>query len=103
MNGLTRKSNKILKTHGSKWKWKHDFPDPLGCSKDGHKSEVYNNTGLPQEAKVLYRQPNLTPKGARKEQEIKPKARRKKEIIKIKAELNNIETTTKKAQNINES
>ena len=44
-------------------KWKHDSPKPLGCSKDGHKREVYSNPGLPKEGrKVSDTQPNLTPK-----------------------------------------
>lgn len=33
--------------HGNKWKYKHNGPKPLECSKNGYKKEVYNR-GLPQ-------------------------------------------------------
>ena len=53
----------ILKVHGNKWKWKHNSPKTLGCSKSSFKREVYSNTGLPQEArKISNEQPNLAPK-----------------------------------------
>ena len=49
-----------LKIHGSKWKWQHNIPKSLGCSKGSHKRKVYSNTGLTQEARKLsYAQPNL--------------------------------------------
>ena len=38
-------------------------PKPMGCSKRSHKSQVYSNTGLPQE-EVSNTQPKLTQKGA---------------------------------------
>ena len=49
-----------------KWKWKHNGPKSLGCSKICANREVYSNTGLPQEArKISNKQPNLIPKGAK--------------------------------------
>ena len=46
-----------------KWKWKHDDPKPMGCSKSSSKREVYSNTTLPQETrKISNKKPNLTPK-----------------------------------------
>ena len=42
-------------------------PKSFGCTKGGHKREVYSNTGLPQEVRtVSSTQPNLTSKGASK-------------------------------------
>ena len=32
-----------------KWKWKHNDPKPMGCSKSSSKREVYSNKILPQE------------------------------------------------------
>ena len=53
-------------THGNNKKGKHDDPKALGCSKSGHKREVFSNIGLPEEArKFSNTQPNLTAKGAR--------------------------------------
>ena len=41
----------------------------VGYSKSSSKKEVYSNTSLPQETrKISNKQPNLTPKGTRKEQ-----------------------------------
>ena len=41
---------------------------PLVSKKNGHKREVYSNTYLPQEArKRSNKQPNFTPKGARRQ------------------------------------
>ena len=46
-----------------KWKRKHKDPKPIGCSKSSSKREVYNNTFLPQETRIISNnQPNLTAK-----------------------------------------
>ena len=88
MNGSTKK------LHGNKWKWKHNVPKSLGCSKRGYKiGEVYSNTDLPQEArKIANKQPNLEPKGVRKQtnKQTKPNTSKRKEIIKITAGINDI-------------
>ena len=58
-----RGNPKILR---DKWKWKHNEPKPIGCSKSSSKREVYSNTSLPQEIrKISSKQSNLTPKGTR--------------------------------------
>ena len=38
----------IKTTHGDKWKWKHNDPKSLGCSKSYSKREIYSNAGQPQ-------------------------------------------------------
>ena len=49
-----------------KWKWKHNDPKPMGCSKMSSKTDVNSNTILPQEIrKISSKQPNLTPKATR--------------------------------------
>ena len=49
-----------------KWKWKHNDPNPMGCSKSSSNRELYSNTILPQETlKTSNYQPNLTPKATR--------------------------------------
>ena len=49
-----------------KWKWKHNDPKPMGCSKSSSKRKVYSNTILPQETrKISNKQPNLTPKATK--------------------------------------
>ena len=59
----------------------------FGIQQKWFQSKVYSNRGLPQEArKVSNKQPNFTPKGARKIR-IKLKLSKKKEIIKIFAEI----------------
>ena len=47
---------------------------------------------LKKQEKISNKKPNLTPKGAKKEQQIKPKTSRRKEMIKFRAEINEIET-----------
>jgi len=42
----TQRGNK--KIHGDEWKWKHNNPKSLGCSKSSSKKEVDSTTGLPQ-------------------------------------------------------
>ena len=55
-------------------------PKPLGCSKDGHKREVYSNPGLPKEGrKSQIQNQTLHLKELEKAQQIKPKTRRKQE------------------------
>lgn len=52
--------------HGNKWKYKHNGPKPLECSKNGYKKEVYNR-GLPQEGrKISNTHPSFTPKETKK-------------------------------------
>ena len=49
-----------------KWKWKHNDPKPMGCSKSSSKWEVFSNTVSPQETRnISNKQPNLTPKATR--------------------------------------
>ena len=58
-----RRNKKVLGNTNTR---KHS-PKSLGCSKSGSKWEIHSNTGLPQEArKISNKQPNLTPKWARK-------------------------------------
>ena len=47
-----------------KWKWKHDNPKLMGCSKSSSKREVHRNKILPQETRKSQTN-NLTPKVAR--------------------------------------
>ena len=57
------------------WKWKHNDPKPMGCSKSNSKRDVYSDTILPQETrkKISNKQPNLTPKGTREKNKQNPK------------------------------
>ena len=46
----------------------------MGCNKSSSKREVYGNTGLPQETRIISsKQPNLPSKGIRKRR-TKPKS-----------------------------
>ena len=77
-----------------KWKWKHNDPKPMGCSKSSSKREVYSNTILPQEMKEKKAQINnlnLHLKQLGKEELTKAKVSRTEEIIKIRVEINEIE------------
>ena len=82
--------------------WKHmKMKTPqsktLGYSKSSPKREICSNTGLRQEAKeISNKQPNLTPKGARKEEQTKSKTSRRKEIVKIRGEKKNSKIEGKK-------
>ena len=59
----------------------------MRCRKSSSKREVYSNTILLQETrKTSNRQPNFTPKMARKRTK-KHQISRRKEIIKIRAEI----------------
>ena len=90
--GNQRRNKKL---HGNTWKWKHNGPKSLGCSKSDSKREVYSNTGVPQEGrKNSNEKPNLIPNRTRKRR-TKTKSRNYKEIIKIRAEINDIGTKTK--------
>ena len=67
MNESTRKIKEVIKNTWKKWKWRHNSPKPVGCSKSGPRREVYSNTGLYKEvSKIWNKQPNLPPKEARK-------------------------------------
>ena len=71
----------------NKWQWKQDNPKPMRCCKSSSKREVYSNTILPQETRYISnKQPNLTPREIRKEEQKKPKVSRRKEIIKIRSD-----------------
>ena len=85
--GQQRNQRGNFKTHGDKWKWKHDGPKSLGCSKSCSEWEVYSNTGLSQEARKISNNLTLHFKELEKEQ-IKPKTSTSKEIIKCRAEIN---------------
>ena len=43
----------IKKIHRNKWKWKHNDPKSLRCSKSDSKREVYSDWGLPQGARKI--------------------------------------------------
>ena len=65
----------------------------MGHRKSGSKREVYSDTSLPQETRIISnKQPNLTPKAARERRTNKAKGSRRKEIIKNRTEINEIET-----------
>ena len=65
----------------------------MGCSKSSSKREVYSNTSLPQETRIISnKQSNLTPTGTRESEETKHKVSSRKEIIKIRAEISERET-----------
>ena len=83
--------------HGNNYKWKYNGPKSLGCSKSGSKREAYINTGLHQEArKISNKQPNLTPKGAKRTKNKTPNQQKKGNSI--KAEINDIEPKNKTKQ-----
>ena len=45
---------------------KHDYPNPMGCSKSNSKREFYSNIILPQETRNnSNKQPNIKPKAIR--------------------------------------
>ena len=67
MTASTKNSKKKSKSTWKQTQMKTQRPKPLGCRKSGSKREAYSNTGLLQEArKISNKQPNFTPKGARK-------------------------------------
>ena len=74
------------------WKWKHNDPKCLGCSKSSSKMEIYSDTSLPQETQKISNNlmlclKELPKKKKKKPSKTKPQVRRRKEIIKIKAEI----------------
>ena len=70
-------------------KWKHDDPNPMGCSKSSSK-KAYSYIILSQETrKISNKQPKPTPKQLEKEQ-TKLKVSRREKNIKIRAEINEI-------------
>ena len=63
----------------------------MGYSKNSSKRKIYSNTILSQERrKITNKQPKLTHKVTREEEQIKPQVSKRKEIIKIIAEINEI-------------
>ena len=63
---LVHWKNKIKKIPRDKWKWKHNDPKPIGCSKSSSKRKIYSNTVLPQETRIISnKQPNLILKAMR--------------------------------------
>ena len=64
----------------------------MGLSKSSSKTEVYSDTGLPQETRKIQIN-NLTYhlKELEKEEQTKPKVSKRKEIVKIKEENDKIE------------
>ena len=86
------KINKLIKKiHWDIYKWKHNVPKYVGCSKSNSTREVYSDIGLLQETrKILSKQLYFTSKGTRKR--TKPKVSKKKKIIKVRVEINEIET-----------
>ena len=48
---VNQEIKEIKKAHGNKSNWKQNGVKPLGCSKSGPKRKVYNNPGVPQEAR----------------------------------------------------
>ena len=65
----------------------------MGCSKSGHKREVYSNPGLPKEGRKV--------SNTQAYQQIKHKTSRRMEIIKIRAEIT--DTEIKKYTEANEN
>ena len=59
--------------------------------RNSSKRKIYSNTILSQERrKITNKQPKLTHKVTREEEQIKPQVSKRKEIIKIIAEINEI-------------
>ena len=59
--------------HRNEWKWKYNNPKPVGHCKSSAKGKVHSTTGIPQETrKKSDKQPNSTPKAARKERNGEP-------------------------------
>ena len=48
-----RNRRENLKLPRGKWKWKHNDPKSMGCSKSSSKREVYSNTKLTQEIRKI--------------------------------------------------
>ena len=50
-----------------KWKWQHNVPKSMRCSRSSSKREVHSDTGLPQETrKISNKQAYTIPKRTRK-------------------------------------
>ena len=91
-----------LKKYGDKWKWKHNGPKSLECSKSCCKRKDYRNTGLTQEPRKISNNLTVQIKELYKEEQTKPKASGSKEIINVRVEIN--ETETKKiTKKVNET
>ena len=77
-----KKSNRKQKTHGDKWKWKHNGQKSLKCNESISKRDVYSNAGLPQkQQKSHFNNLHLKLKELEKEEQIKPKVSRRNELI----------------------
>ena len=50
---MTEEMKGETKIPGDKWKWKHNDPKSMGCSKSSSKREIYSDTGLPQETRKI--------------------------------------------------
>ena len=62
-----RNQTRNKKIPRDKWKWKHNNPKSMECSKSSSNREVYSDTSLPQGTrKISNKQPNPTPKLIRK-------------------------------------
>ena len=61
-----------------KWKWKHNDPKTMGCSKISSKREVYSNTIVSQETRKISNNLTLHLKQLEKEEQTKPKVSTRK-------------------------
>ena len=62
-------------------KQKHNDLKPVGCSKSYSKRDIYSNTVLPWEIRIISsKQPSPTPKATRESRATKAKTSRRKEI-----------------------
>ena len=85
-----QKENQKKKKTWDKWKWKHNFPQSIGCSKTNSNRDYSTTAYLKKQTEIPNKQPYLLSKGTRKR--TKPNIIRKKEIIKIREEINEIQT-----------
>ena len=70
-----RNQRKNWKIPRGKRQWKKNHPKSMGCSKNSSKREVYNNTILPQETRIISnKQPNFTPKAISERRTKKPQS-----------------------------
>ena len=72
-------------------KMKTQWSKTTGCSNSSSKREVYCNTTLPQDIRIIPNKQPILIRKATRERRTKPKVSRKKEIIKIRADVNEIE------------
>ena len=74
-----------------KWKWKHDGPKPMGCSKRSYNRKDYSDTSFLKKTGKISNNLAFHLKELEKEEQTKHKVSRRKETLKIKAEINEIE------------